>query len=1144
MNDSQKHHETLLSFRIRRILGVLMVAGITTSAWSQDDSENDEEVYELSPFTISASENEGYRATTTLAGTRLNTSLRDIGAAISVITPEFFEDVGATDSTSLLSYALNTETTGVQGNFAGGNNVVNSGQRVDLESQRANPQTGQRVRGLATAQLTRNYFETDIAFDSYNTDRVTINRGPNSLLFGIGSAGGVINNTTMRASVLRNFGEISVRLGERSSHRESFNYNHVLIEDRLGIRIAGLHDEFNYQQRPTYDKKKRGFAALEAVLFKNEKSNILDRTVLRANFEKGEIESNPPQIVPPGDGISSWFSLPDPGPLEAITGNTFPDFFRDGSFQPKYTIDQRFPGLGRGDINGVAALPNFIQISLIYEQPNSPTGLMGNGIDASVMRAVYGFSGLNRIDGVNRKTWDYFLNSSLYHEGYLPNFVTKSLPLSVFDNENMSLAGTTNLATQEFDASNITLEQTFFNGKAGIEFNYDNQSYESFYRFPFNSGGFQVSFNDVFVDINEYLNNDTPNPNVGRLMVVTSGNRQASILGYRTSETEREASRVTAFYDLNFEDTELSWLGRHVFTGVISSQERDITNKGVGGAWVSEDLDLGGRDYHFGNLNIGRRQVVSQVYLSDPLHIDSSINSIDDVKITNYIDIPLPKDKDEYTARTFNRTESTFFTGDMTTRQYLSDFSRTRRKIETRVISMQSYLLNNHLVGLIGYRTDEQTNWQNQAFIRKNDGEVDLAASNVLDRLRDPLTGDILPPEKGDTLTWSIVGHIPESWTDRLWGDPRVSFHYNDSENFNPVGVRTDIEGQQIASPAGDTKEYGFSLELLENRFAVRFNWFETNISNDTANVNATIHNRIGNWMNRWKQAEDAGMTIEEALAVTPGNPAAGIWSSYDEAYQAFIDLLPDRIQSVYNYRIENGNVENDIDQIANPSATRQFTSKGFEIDFVANPTPNWRIMVNIGKQETVQNSIAPKVAQVASEINTNILASPFANVWDAPILAESFTFTTRWQNENFNELLGTLAQEGTTSLEQRKWRVNVVTSYDFTDGNFRGFGIGTAVRWQSRAATGYPLEINADGIALPDLNNPFWGPNQMNGDLWVSYKRKLLDGKIDWKIQLNIRNAFGDSDVIPVVTNPDGQLAVFRNSLPQEVFITNTLRF
>ncbi len=1126
-------------------LSKTVMAGLTLAilpfSFAQLASDDEEEIYELSPFTVDASDDQGYRATSTLAGTRLKTPLRDVGAAISVMTSEFFDDTGATDSQTLLSYALNTETSGAHGNFAGGNGAIAGGQRVDLADERTNPQNGQRVRGLATAQLTRNYFETDIAFDSYNTDRVTINRGPNSLLFGIGSAGGVINNATLRPSLTGNFGEFSVRLGERSSHRETFDYNAVLVDDRLGVRLAGVYDKFNYQQRPTFEEKERFYATVEGVLFENEGSDFLGKTVIRANYESGEITTNPPQVTPPGDGVSSWFSIPDPGPLEAITGTNFPAFFRDGSFVPKYTIDQRRPGLTRGNINGVAALPNFIQISLIYEQPTGSTGLSGTDLDASVMRAVRGFGGRPY------RTWDYFVNSSLYHEGYLPNFVTASLPLHVFDNENMALSGTTNLAIQDFDASNVMLEQTFLNGKAGFEINYDQQEYSTFRRFPFNSGGFQVSFNDVVVDINEYRNDETPNPNVGRLMAFTSGNRQASILGHETSFTEREAARLTAFYDLDFTGKDgLKWLGRHVFTGVISNQRRDIMDQGIGAAWVSEDIDLGGSDYHFGNLNIGRRQVVSQVYLTPPLHNDASIQSFDDVRITNYIDIDLPANASVYNAKTYNRTDDTFFVGEMATRHYLNSFTRTRREIETEVIAVQSYLLDSHLVGLLGFRTDTQTNWRNKALVRNANGEVNFDESNVLDRLRDPITSDILPPEEGDTVTWSLVGHVPDEWMRKLGlpGNPRLSFHYNDSENFNPVGVRTDIEGFQIASPAGDTEEYGFSVELLDNKMSLRFNWFETNIINDTAEVDAKIHSRIGNWLSRWNDAENAGFTIEEALAVTPGNPAAGLWSSYEEAYADIVALLPANIQAIYNYRIENGDNEDDLDQIANPSATREFTSKGFEIDLVANITPNWRLMLNVGQQETVQNNIAPKVAAVASQINANILASPFADVWDAPILAESFTFTTRWQNENFNSLLATLSQEGTVSLEQREWRANLVTNYNFPEGPFAGFSVGGAVRWQSKAATGYPLVLDAAGIPLPDLANPFWGPDQLNGDVWVGYERKLFGDKLNWRIQLNVRNAFGDDDVIPVVTNPDGQLAVFRNSLPTEFFLTNTFRF
>ena len=89
------------------LLGLAIAVSPNLSA--QDDSSGDDEVYELSPFSIQADASEGYSATSTLAGTRLKTDLRDLGAAISVLTPQMFEDTGATDAETILAYGLNTE---------------------------------------------------------------------------------------------------------------------------------------------------------------------------------------------------------------------------------------------------------------------------------------------------------------------------------------------------------------------------------------------------------------------------------------------------------------------------------------------------------------------------------------------------------------------------------------------------------------------------------------------------------------------------------------------------------------------------------------------------------------------------------------------------------------------------------------------------------------------------------------------------------------------------------------------------------------------------------------------------------------------------------------------------------------------------
>ena len=199
---------------------VVLTPTLVLTAQEDDDEEA---IFDLSPFTVQEDEAVGYQALSTLAGTRIKTPLRDVGAAISVFTPEFLEDTGATDASTVLSYGLNTEVSGEQGNFAGGEDT-NFGPSTD--AQRANPQNNaQRIRGLAAASITRGFFLTDIPFDSYNTTRITINRGPNSLLFGVGSPGGIINNTVKAATLGDTFGEIQVRFGENGSNRQTLDYN-------------------------------------------------------------------------------------------------------------------------------------------------------------------------------------------------------------------------------------------------------------------------------------------------------------------------------------------------------------------------------------------------------------------------------------------------------------------------------------------------------------------------------------------------------------------------------------------------------------------------------------------------------------------------------------------------------------------------------------------------------------------------------------------------------------------------------------------------------------------------------------------------------------------------------------------------------
>ena len=127
---------------------------------------------------------------------------------------------------------------------------------------------------------------------------------------------------------------------------------------------------------------------------------------------------------------------------------------------------------------------------------------------------------------------------------------------------------------------------------------------------------------------------------------------------------------------------------------------------------------------------------------------------------------------------------------------------------------------------------------------------------------------------------------------------------------------------------------------------------------------------------------------------------------------------------------------------------------------------------------------------------------------------------------------------------------------------------VGTAVRWQSRIAIGNPFltgealkqKIVASGTGYkstgeikdtdaimqsqyPDLAHPFYGPEELTGDFWIGYRRRVFKG-IDWRVQLNVRNAWGNGQDMPVKANPDGTIAVIR--IPNETrwYLSNTFTF
>lgn len=123
--------------------------------------EPGDEVITLSPFEVRTDRDVGYTATSTLAGSRMNSDLRDTPSAISVMNREFLDDIGALSVNDTVEFAMNmTPDVDATGNSTTENNF------------------NFRVRGIGGAQRARNYFRTQLNADLYNVDRIDLARGP------------------------------------------------------------------------------------------------------------------------------------------------------------------------------------------------------------------------------------------------------------------------------------------------------------------------------------------------------------------------------------------------------------------------------------------------------------------------------------------------------------------------------------------------------------------------------------------------------------------------------------------------------------------------------------------------------------------------------------------------------------------------------------------------------------------------------------------------------------------------------------------------------------------------------------------------------------------------------------------------------
>ncbi|MEJ1971880.1 MAG: TonB-dependent receptor plug domain-containing protein [Lacunisphaera sp.] len=766
------------------------------------DSDRDKKTLVLSPFVVNSDDDTGYAATTAQSGTRLRTDMRDIAASVSVVTKDYMNDIGAVNLDTLLAYTLNTEVAGVTGNFSGATSTaLNGGSEIGFENtiatQSVAPVT--RIRGLMAADTTADFFTSGTPMDSYNIDRVEISRGPNAMLFGLGSPAGIINQSLIKAQLNRDHTTLTFRTDQYGSARGTLDYNGVLIKDTLAIRVAGLYSDDKYRIEQAYRKNKRGYLAATYHPFQN--------TTIRASIEDARIDSNNPRTSPPSDAYTWWWALGKPvynpstgavsltGPLSPLPVPGYTS--SPGTYSALTPAGTRNSNILVTAIGTVGLTNN---MTLVYADPNSSVlGIQGTDVlgfrsgqitnvhpnAAGTALATDGMLGLadssrilNNVVHANDITKNFWKNYSIID----PN---------IYDFYHNMLEGSTKYEWAGWKTYNATLEQTFLDGQAGVELAYNRENLDNGSTLPnYSQGAYALR-----IDFNTTLGNGMANPNFGR--PVTTGFPYMNVQAH-----DRETERLTAYYNLNLQNVGPKWLGwflgHHRFTGtqthysvtdmlygtqsgIMAGQDYAIANQGsaqsAGSQGRSISLmhylgpDASGYAAPMGGLATFGYQMPSNLQSAKILFYTSPT--------TNAITNPAT----QWQERSFQVITNPRESVENTLRN--SSVAKRATTINSTSLVAQDFLMNNLLVATIGWRRDHVLTYD--AGVPPSDPVTGLAL------LGPPWDTKQVSNVSEDSFNWGGVLHSPDFINRHLPFGTIVSLTYNHSDNFKPTGQRFDM---------------------------------------------------------------------------------------------------------------------------------------------------------------------------------------------------------------------------------------------------------------------------------------------------------------------------------------------------------------
>jgi len=1081
-----------------------------------------DEVVTLSPFEV-VSDTKGYYSANTMSGTRFNSKLEDLASSITVMTKEQMADFGMLDINDVFLYTASAEGTGNYTDFE-----VNRNGDVS-ENVSLNPTGANRVRGIAAANVSLGNFETmnRVPVDPLGVEALELSRGPNATISGLGNPSGTLNMVPASANLLRNRSQFQARADSYGGYRTSLDLNRVLWRGLLAVRASAAFQHDAFIRKPSGVNTVRYNGMVKYQPFK--------KTTIAASYSYYRMNGNRPNFSPPRDNISYWLANGSPtwdpvaqvvhvggrtlGPFANETAAGFPDYF-NRSFSGS---GQFYAYIGQGGLE------------LLGTGGSTSSTNPGTGSGTLRYQSVSAGSGIaaGRFTGQPLFTTTPSVSSKAIYDWSEHNLQAMN---RVWDRTFTSLV--------QIDQNLVDTRMHRVDAQVAF-FREDSQRYQRNIMGELNSIG---QSGQLLIDPNERLIDGSPNPfflrpYMGVVQPFT-----------RSNPSKWDTYRAQIGYRLDFteEKSALKWFGLHQISGYDEYKYR-VTRRysykdGIAGqhAWIPAGASRVVQGAIAGGpaASAGITRGYFRYYLGD-----NQGNNID------------------YSPAEFSYGNYNFFYGNPTTgfvreptiirglatTDSTGAGSNTKTILKTLGGVVQSHFLDSRIVTTFGRRSDQQ-------YVKNGSTPQRLLADGMsfdYESIDHWAAGDYRFNE-GDTTQkgavvrpfrgWPAITSMarasgPERWLGQALNG--LSLSYNESDSFRPQDPRVDLYLRPLPNPSGSGKDYGFSLNLFDNRFVLRYNDYETQQIKTRGGDAGTIAQRV----TRTDVAATAAFLLQDqALAwVAAVNPT---WTTAQIQTEVGRQMgIPWERQLEIEAAFNAGLI----------SSTNDIIATGKEIELNYNPTNYWTVAASVTKNESTNANVSQDIAQWIGErmpIWTTIRDQRTGNLWWNTNYGGSQTAA-----QNFAVFVGSpyavvQQSEGTPQPNIRKYSARFSTNFKLSGitqhERWRKFEVGGALRFQDKGFLGY-YGVQQFPATITDLdrNRPIWDRGDFFGkktsghyslDVNLRYRTRLWANKLGASFQLNIRNLQESGDRLqPIGAFPDGTPHTYRIVDPRQFIFTAT---